>query len=326
MFGGVGEGAEQVKSQKAKVKSGGWWRRVRAGDGWESVFGVASGRLRFRLPWVSVGREKVVCRAMTPYDQNATAWNRLCESGSVFAKVASDEECRTPLQTLDSRGWLPVSVAGLDVLCLAAGGGWQSILYAVAGARVTVVDLSASMLRQDLDEARKRGVHVRAIEASMDRLDQLEAESFDIVHQPVSTCYVPDICAVYAEVARVLRSGGVYISQHKQPTSLQIVGRDAADRYVVGTRYYRSGPLPLTTDRSYREEGTQEFLHRWEDLVGGLCRSGFVVEDLREPYRGDESAEPGHYKHRGLFTPPYVRLKARRLARTGTSRPVLWTP
>lgn len=263
---------------------------------------------------------------MTPYDQNATAWNRLCENGSVFAKVASDEECRTPLQTLDSRGWLPVSVAGLDVLCLAAGGGWQSILYAVAGARVTVVDLSASMLRQDLDEARKRGVHVRAIEASMDRLDQLEAESFDIVHQPVSTCYVPDICAVYAEVARVLRSGGVYISQHKQPTSLQIVGRDAADRYVVGTRYYRSGPLPLTTDRSYREEGTQEFLHRWEDLVGGLCRSGFVVEDLREPYRGDESAEPGHYKHRGLFTPPYVRLKARRMARTGTSRPVLWTP
>ena len=262
----------------------------------------------------------------SPWDQNAAAWNRLCESGSVFAKTASDEECRVPLQTLDSRGWLPTTVAGLDVLCLAAGGGWQSILYAVAGARVTVVDLSRAMLKQDADEAAKRGVHVRVVEASMDRLDALEDQSFDIVHQPVSTCYVPDIVRVYDEVARVIRDNGVYISQHKQPTSLQIVGRDAADRYVIGTRYYRSGPLPPASDRSYREDGTQEFLHRWEDLVGGLCRAGFVLEDLREPYRGDESAEVGHYKHRGLFTPPYVRLKARRRPRTDAPRPVIWTP
>jgi SAM-dependent methyltransferase len=262
----------------------------------------------------------------TPYLQNAAAWNRLCESGSVFAKTASDEECRMPLQTLDTRGWLPATVAGLDVLCLAAGGGWQSILYAVAGARVTVVDLSRAMLKQDAEEAAKRGVHVRVVEASMDRLEALQNETFDIVHQPVSTCYVPEIVRVYEEVARVLRDGGLYISQHKQPTSLQIVGRDAADRYVLGTRYYRSGPLPPASDRSYREDGTQEFLHRWEDLVGGLCRAGFVLEDLREPYRGDETAEVGHYKHRGLFTPPYVRMKARRLARTAAPRSTIWTP
>jgi SAM-dependent methyltransferase len=260
-------------------------------------------------------------------DQNKAAWNSLCESGSVFAKTASDEECRTPLQTLDSRGWLPTTVEGLDVLCLAAGGGWQSILYALAGARVTVVDLSPAMLEQDVAEARRRNVHVRVLEASMDDLSALGDASFDIVHQPVSTCYVPDILAVFAEIARVCRPGGLYISQHKQPTSLQIVGRDAADRYVIGTRYYRSGALPVHDDTSYRERGTQEYLHRWEDLVGGLCRAGFVIEDLREPFRGDESAPVGHYKHRGLFTPPYVRLKARRIA--GPARataPTLWTP
>ena len=48
--------------------------------------------------------------------------------GSPFAKVATDEECHAPLATLDSRGWLPASVAGLNVLCLAGAGGWQSIL------------------------------------------------------------------------------------------------------------------------------------------------------------------------------------------------------
>ena len=250
-------------------------------------------------------------------------------AGSRFARVATDEECRQPLATLDGRGWLPASVHGLDVLCLAAGGGWQSILYATAGARVTVVDLSSEMLRQDLDEARKRNVAVRAIEGSMHDLSMLADASFDIVHQPVSTCYVPDICAVYREIARVLRDGGLYISQHKQPTCLQIVERDAANRYVIGVKYYHQGALPPVGDVSYREPGAIEFLHRWEDLVGGLCRAGLVLEDLREPCRADESASPGEFGHRGQFVAPYVRMKARRIARNSETKkavPSLWTP
>lgn len=217
---------------------------------------------------------------------------------------------------------------GLDVLCLASGGGWQSILYASAGANVTVVDLSPSMLRLDAQEATRRNLSVRILEGSMDDLSALHEAAFDIVHQPVSTCYVPDVLAVYREVARVLRDGGLYISQHKQPTSLQISGRDPHDRYLIGTRYYHTGPLPAVEDKSYREPGAVEFLHRWEDLVGGLCRAGFVIEDLREPYRGDEQAAPGHYKHRGLFVPPYLRMKARRLPRAAIPAPkkVIWTP
>src|SRR5580693_3124266 len=91
---------------------------------------------------------------------NQAAWDQLSD-GSQFAKLATDDECREPLKTLDGRGWLPQSVMGLDVLCLASGGGWQSILYASAGARVTVVDLSPAMLRLDEREASRRGRSVR---------------------------------------------------------------------------------------------------------------------------------------------------------------------
>jgi SAM-dependent methyltransferase len=244
--------------------------------------------------------------------QNRTAWNRLAETGSQFAKVATDEECSNPLAAHVGRGWLPASGRGLEVRCLAAGGGWQSILYAAAGANVTVVDLSPSMLRLDEREAARRRLAVRTIEASMDDLSILRDESFDIVHQPVSTCYIPGLKIVYHEVARVLRNGGLYISQHKQPTSLQIVDRDVWNRYVIGIEYYHRGPLPRTPDQSYREAGAAEYLHRWEELVGDLCRAGFVLEDLREPCRADQAAPPGHFRHRGRFVAPYVRLKARR--------------
>ena len=259
--------------------------------------------------------------------QNRNAWNRLAESGSVFAKVATDDECRNPLATLDGRGWLPRSVEGLDVLCLASGGGWQGILYAAAGARVTIVDLSPEMLKLDEREAARRGLNVQLVEASMDELGPLGEASFDIVHQPVSTCYVPNVVAVYREVARVLRVGGLYLSQHKQPASLQVTHRDSKDRYVLGIQYDHEGPLPAVPDRSYRESGAVEFLHSWSDLIGGLCRAGFVMEDLAEPVRADSMAAAGEIGHRGRHVPPYVRIKARRAAREAPSAgPPLWIP
>lgn len=260
-------------------------------------------------------------------DQNRRAWDRMAETGSQFARVATDEECARPLATLDSRGWLPSSVVGLRVLCLAAGGGWQSILYAVAGADVTVLDLSSAMLALDEREAGRRNVSIRLTQGSMDDLTPFSDAAFDIVHHPVSTCYIRDLSQVYREVARVLRPGGLYISQHKQPVSLQIAERDRRDRYVIGVGYYHEGPLPPVADDSYREPGAVEYLHRWQELIGDMCRAGFVVEDLVEPKRGDPTAPAGHFRHRGMWAPPFVRLKARRVAcAEPPPTPALWMP
>ncbi len=266
-------------------------------------------------------------------DTNQKAWDRMADSGSLFARVATDDECRKPMQALDGRGWLPESVAGLNVLCLASGGGWQSILYAAAGATVTVVDLSESMLRLDAREAKRRRFQIQTVHASMDDLSMLADRSFDIVHQPVSTCYVPDLKPVYAGVARVLRNHGLYISQHKQPVSLQISHRNDRHQFVIGVEYYHEGALPQQQDTSYRESGATEYLHRMDQIVGDLCLAGFSIEDLREPKRADYKADVSHFGYRGRFIPPYVRLKARRIERNagltepeGSASTRIWTP
>ncbi|MEI6540130.1 MAG: class I SAM-dependent methyltransferase [Planctomycetota bacterium] len=264
---------------------------------------------------------------------NQQAWNQLADSDSLFARVATDEECRKPMQALDGRGWLPESVAGLNVLCLASGGGWQSILYAAAGANVTVVDLSESMLRLDTREAKRRRFRVQTVHTSMDDLSMFADESFDIVHQPVSSCYVPDLKPVYAGIARVLRSHGLYISQHKQPVSLQISHRSERQQFVIGVEYYHEGPLPQQQDTAYRESGATEYLHRLDQIVGDLCLAGFVIEDLREPKRADYKVDVSHFGYRGRFVPPYVRMKARRVERieansmaAAPASSKIWTP
>ncbi|MDA0839066.1 MAG: class I SAM-dependent methyltransferase [Planctomycetota bacterium] len=250
---------------------------------------------------------------MSYIEQNKAAWKRLSRS----TRIATDEECRNPMAALDPRGWLPDSVGGLNVLCLASGGGRQSILYALAGAKVTVVDVSPAMLQLDLREAKKRDVQIKTVCSSMEDLPTLENGSFDIVHHPVSTCYVPDLTPVYKEVARLLKDYGIYIGQHKQPTNLQIAAATGRGEYCLGVEYYHRGPLPDAAGAMYREKDATEYLHRWEDLIGGLCRAGLWIEDLREPYWGDPSAPPGLKAHRCRYTAPYVRVKARRRPRTG---------
>lgn len=203
-----------------------------------------------------------------PAQDNRAAWDRLADDARFAGPI--------PLSPDGVDPWLG-DLRGKDLLCLAAGGGRQGPLHAAAGARVTVVDFSERQLEHD----RKAGL--KTLCASMDDLSALASGSFDVVVQPVSSCYVADVEPVYREVARVLRPGGLYVAQHKQPGAL----------------------LP--------EPGMSEYAHPLEALLGGLCRSGFAIEDVQEPPRGDAWAPPGSTAHRAWLQPPYLKIKARRL-------------
>ena len=246
------------------------------------------------------------------HEHNRRAWDALVREKQRFTIPAADADFRDPLGAVDQLGWLGGNVRGQKLLCLAAGGGKHGPLYAAAGAEVTVVDISGGMLELDRAVAAERGFALRTVETSMDDLQAFAAGEFDIVIHPVSTCYVPEIAPVYREVARIMRAGGLYISQHKTPINLQAAQAASPRGYELTEPYYRSGPLPPVAGSRLREEGTLEFLHRWEEIVGDLCRSGFVIEDLVEPSHADCTASAGSFAHRCHYIAPYVRIKARR--------------
>jgi SAM-dependent methyltransferase len=252
---------------------------------------------------------------------NARAWDRLAAGGVPLARPAADAAFDDPRGWLGGGGsahgaWLPTRLDGLAVLCLAAGGGKHGPVYAAAGARVTVVDLSAAMLELDRQVARERRLDLRILQGSMDDLSMLPPAGFDLVIHPVSTCYLPDVGRVFRAVARVVKPGGRYVSQHKSPAALQT----ATEPGPGGLYQWRhplaaAGPLPPEPPSRLREAGTQEFIHSWEALLGGICRAGFTIEDVCEPEFPAPAGRPaaaGSFLHRAAFVPPYLRVLARR--------------
>src|SRR5688500_2989165 len=62
--------------------------------------------------------------------------------------------------------WFP-ELAGLDVLCLASGGGQQAPVLAAAGANVTVLDNSPKQLAQDRLVAERDSLTLETVEGDM---------------------------------------------------------------------------------------------------------------------------------------------------------------
>ena len=276
----------------------------------------------FQKPFFCPTKARLTMNRFDYLRVNRDAYNKMATAENPLCRPASDAELANPLGTVDAAGWLGNSIVGKQVLCLAAGGGRQSSLYAAAGAEVTVVDISPAMLELDRRVAAERNFSLRVFETTMEDLSMLAANHFDIVIHPVSTCYVPEVVTVFQQVARVIRVGGVYVSQHKQPGSLQAsTDRHSDGGYRIQHRYYRDEPVPPPTEMTknagrLRESGAVEYLHRWEQIIGGMCGSGFVIEALSEP-RHDQSSGNSSFADRAGFIAPYVRIKARRVGNPG---------
>lgn len=83
---------------------------------------------------------------------------------------------------------------------------------AAAGADVTVFDLSENMLKNDEFVAKRDGLNLVIKQGNMCDLSVFADESFDVIINPVSLIYVPDVSIVYKECYRVLKKNGVFIS------------------------------------------------------------------------------------------------------------------
>ena len=247
---------------------------------------------------------------------NREAWNREVQAGQnrwtqpvdseTIARARQGEFSILLTENIPvPLNWFP-ALRNMDVLCLASGGGQQGPVLAAAGARVTVFDNSPAQLKQDQLVAARESLSLRTLEGDAADLSMFADESFDLVFNPCSTVFMPDVRAVWKECARVLRPGGLLMTGSMNPVHY-IFDLYKSDEGVLEV----ANSIPYSDLNSISQEDLEEhmqkglpleFGHSLTDLIGGQCAAGFAITGLYEDYMLDS---PLHKYH-----PSYIATRA----------------
>jgi len=255
---------------------------------------------------------------------NRDRWNALVDANALFTRPYLD------LTVAAARQWLasdPIirDVSGSRVLCLASGGGQQSAIFGRLGARVTVLDLAEGQLERDRLAARHHGYPVQTEAGDLRDLGRFAEGSFDLVWQGYSLNFVPDAPGVFAEVARVLRAGGVYRFSCANPFTAGITERDwNGDGYLLRRSYVEGEEISYSDQEwVYRRSGREgepiqpprEYRHGLGTLVNGLIENGLAIRRLSESVdiHPDPQATPGTWDHFVSVAPPWLTFWTTRL-------------
>jgi len=250
---------------------------------------------------------------------NRAAWDREVERKNEWtvpvdrdtieaARQGSWQIVLTPSKPVPEH-WFP-AIPGLDVLCLASGGGQQAPILAAVGANVTILDNSPKQLAQDRFVAERDHLDIKTIEGDMADLHMFSSGSFDLIFHPVSNCFVPDVQPVWRESFRVLRRGGLLLAGFVNPI-MYLFDLDAAYRTGVlkikySLPYSDIDSLVENELESYLSKGSAlEYSHSLEDQIGGQVDAGFSITGLYEDSYDGETKDM-----LDMYTPTFIATRA----------------
>jgi SAM-dependent methyltransferase len=206
------------------------------------------------------------------------------------------------------REWFPADLAGVTVLCLASGGGQQGPVLAAAGAQVTVFDNSPRQLARDQEVATRDGLVLQTVLGDMRDLGAFPDASFDVVFNPASNVFCPELEPVWHEAFRVLRPGGVLMTGFLNP-DIFIFDIGALDRDEFEVRHplpFSALDLPEAERQQYYGDGPVEYSHSLTSQLGGQMAAGFCLTHLAEaPHHADATQRymPGYIATRAVKRP-----------------------
>jgi SAM-dependent methyltransferase len=128
-------------------------------------------------------------------------------------------------------------------------------------------------------------------------LSGFEPACFDLVVNPVSTLFVPDVRQVWRECRRVLVRDGVLIAGFMNPDEFVFDPDALDDRDEFVVRH----PLPYIEHETLDASGLAariaagemfHFSHTMEDQLGGMIAAGFVITGFYEDRRTEEDGNP----------------------------------
>jgi SAM-dependent methyltransferase len=256
-----------------------------------------------------------VAESFDPVAHNRAAWDREVDNDNEWTRPVGPEVIARARAGDWSvvlighqpvpRDWFPADLAGVAVLCLASGGGQQGPVLAAAGAAVTAFDNSPRQLARDEEVAAREGLAIRTVLGDMRDLGAFPDASFELIFNPVSNVFCPDLAPVWREAFRVLRPGGLLLAGFMNP-DLFIFDDAAAERGELVARHplpFSSQDLPDAEQERYYGDGPVVFSHSLTGQIGGQLAAGFVLTHLAEArYHEGITARylPGYFATRAV--------------------------
>jgi len=260
-------------------------------------------------------------------EENEATWDKLAKEGVLCSQPKLELTPETAKEYINRHGFYPESLQGKDVLCLASGGGQQSIGFALLGANVTVVDFSEKQLEKDKLVSLKYQKQIRIIKSDMRDLSFCKNEEFDIVYQPYSINYIPSVDNVFDEVERILKPNGLYDLMFHNPyvqgswkngcweKEWQVNELWEGKGYPIW-QPYKDGYAITTIDpnwnftNSENEEikikSPQEYRHILSTIINGLIRRGLEIITFKEEIGLNYESKPGSWEHYKSCLPPWI--------------------
>ncbi|MBK8504313.1 MAG: methyltransferase domain-containing protein [Saprospiraceae bacterium] len=264
---------------------------------------------------------------------NEELWDELAKNDVLCSRPWMELSAENARKYLNKNGLYFDNLKQKSVLCLACGGGQQSIAFALLGANVTVVDFSAEQLKRDQIAADHHKLRIEILKSDMRELTALRDQTFDIIYQPYSINYIPSVEEVFDEVFRLLKPGAIYDLMFHNPF-VHGTWKDGCwgnewreDELWQGRGYpiwqpYRDGQ-PIKTldphwnfsdreDKIMKLKSPKEYRHTLSTIINGLIGRGFEILQLQEEMGLDDEAAPGTWEHYKSCAPPWLYLLSRK--------------
>ena len=245
---------------------------------------------------------------------NRERWNALADA-HVMHSVPFMDYTRLDAENHVYGSGIVSDVTGKKVLCLAGGGGQESVAFGLLDAKVTVLDLSDVQLERDREAAQHHGFEVETIQGDMRDLSMFQDSHFDIVWQPYSLNYSPSVEPVFREVARVLKPGGIYHLAFANPFAQALQG-EAWDGHGYPLRglytdgeeisnYYPIWEVEQPDGSTIDVPRPHEFRHNMTTVLNTLAENGFIFLHFQEWMRDADPLVPGSWAHFTHCAPPF---------------------
>ena len=265
--------------------------------------------------------------------RNEEIWDQLARADVLCSRPKLDLTPEKARAYVGKSEFYGEDLRGKNILCLACGGGQQSLAFALLGAEVTVLDFSSEQLKRDKLVAEQFGLAIRVVKTDMRDLSMFSDEEFDIVYQPYSINYIPSVGEIFDEVTRVLKPQGIYDLMFHNPF-VHGTWKDGcwgrawqADELWEGKGYpiwqpYKDGYAIQTSDphwnfsnqkdEAVKIKSPQEYRHTLSTILNGLILRGFEIVNLKEETGSGEHAIPGTWEHYTACAPPWMYLISRK--------------